>query len=52
MQGQYKIYTGNPCIDGDHPRLMQIIQRWQEAHEDPSMVSKVDSYEFMSPKYV
>jgi hypothetical protein len=44
--------AGDPCIDGDLPRLMQTVQRWQEAHEDPLMVSEVDSCEFVSPKCV
>jgi hypothetical protein len=55
VQGQYKICTSDPHIDGDHPvhpRLMQTVRRWQEMHEGPSKVSKVGSCEFVSPKCV
>jgi hypothetical protein len=52
MQGQYRICTGDPCIDGDHPRLMQTIRRQQKMHKDPLTVSEVGLCEFMSPKCI
>jgi hypothetical protein len=52
MQGQSKLCTGDPHIDRDLPRLMRTVQRWQEAHKDPLMVSKVDLCKFVSPKCV
>jgi hypothetical protein len=52
MQGQSKLCTGDPHIDGNLPRLMQTVWTWQETHKDPSMVSKADLCEFMNPKCV
>jgi hypothetical protein len=52
VQGQYKLCTGDPRIDGDLPRLMRTVQRWQEVHKAPSIVSEGDLCEFVSLKYV
>jgi hypothetical protein len=46
------MYTDDPHIDGDHPRLMRTVRRQQEVHKDPLKVSEVDSCKFMSPKCV